>query len=144
MNGTCGNGINDQFVMIKWNVTSASNSMNMTFKLNQTTHEYALHELGFSLSKEILPNANQTEVLYHRVGSAFETHEDKSYHCTRGQLLNLTTISNSSDVVGTVSFSNTLLEAYHKGESKQYSTSIDCDAISTPGNISLNLFIRNK
>lgn len=130
VNGTCGNGTNDQIIWIKWNNNSV---FNMTFKLKQ--HEYSLHKISLSLSNEILPNANQTSGTYYYVGSAFGTQANRSYRCTRDQTLNLTATENSTDIVGTVTFSKTLLEAYHMGGNKQYSAPIDCDAISTPGNI---------
>lgn len=131
VNGTCGNGTNDQIISITW---KNNNVFNMTFKLKQ--HEYSLHKVVFSLSNDILLNANQTSVKYYHVGNDFETQANRSYRCTRVQMLNLTATETATDVVGSVSFSKSLIEAYHVGSNTQYSTPIDCDAISTPGNIS--------
>lgn len=103
----------------------------MSFKLNHTTNEFALNKLAFELDKAIFPNdANHSSYSYYYVGSSFATPKQNSYHCTRAQELNLTS---SDNLNGTVTLSRTLLEAYHEGKAKQFSTSIDCDAINTPG-----------
>lgn len=136
VSGTCGNinGTSEQFILINWSDNSAHNALNMTFKLNHTTNEFTLNKIAFDLDKTIFPNdANLTSYYYYYVGSTFATPKQNSYHCTRPQALNLTNSENSTNVVGTVSLSHTLLEAYHEGKSKQFSTPIDCDAINTPG-----------
>lgn len=135
-NGSCGNinGTSDQFIVIYWPDKDVTNMMNMTFKLNHTTNEFSLNKVVFNLDKGIFPNdSNSSSHSYYHVGSFFETPKQNSYHCTRSQMLNLTNSENSNVTIGTVSFSHTLLEAYHEGKNKQFSTSIDCDAINTPG-----------
>lgn len=145
--GSCGNanGTSDQYILIHWSDKNASNMMNMTFKLNHTTNEFSLDKFSFNLNKTIFPNdSNLTSYSYYHVGSFFETPKQNSYYCTRMQVLNLTNSENpenSTNVVGTVTFSHTLLEAYHDGNSKHFSTSIDCDAISTPGTYGKYIFV---
>lgn len=132
--GTCGNGTSDQYILIKWKDNNAFNALNMTFKLNHTTNEFTMNKLAFELDKAIFPDdANLSSYSYYYVGSTFATPKQNSYHCTRPQTLNLTNSEFSINSTGTLSMSHTLLEAYHEGKSKQFSTSIDCDAISTPG-----------
>lgn len=136
VNGSCGNvnDTNDQFILIHWLDKDALNTLNMTFKLNHTKNEFSLNKIVFNLDKAIFPNGtNRTSYAYYHVGSFFGTPKHNAYHCTRPQILNLTNSENSTDVIGTVSFSHTLLEAYHEGKNSQFSTSIDCDAINTPG-----------
>lgn len=145
VNGSCGNanGTSDQFIRIQWTDTNAQNALNMTFKLNHTTNEFSLKKIVFELDKAIFPNdSNLSSHSYYHVGSFFATPKQNSYHCTRPQILNLTNSENeNSTQIGTVSFSHTLLEAYHEGKNKQFSTSIDCDAINTPGTFSMDNII---
>lgn len=137
INGSCGNGIKYQYIFIEWTDKNGPNTMNLTFHLNETAKEFSLVEAAFNLSAETLPNvAKKTKLEFHHVGSAFVTPKDRSYHCTRVQSLNLTSIDGTT--VGTVSFSKTLLQAFHKGEPGQLSTAVDCDAINTPGRIEMN------
>lgn len=136
VNGSCGNinGTSEQFIVIQWSDNNAFNLLNMTFKLNHTTNDFSLNKITFELDKAIFPNdANFSSYSYYHVGSSFATPKQNSYHCTRPQILNLTNSETTSNITGTVSLSHTLLEAYHEGKNKQFSTSIDCDAISTPG-----------
>lgn len=136
VNGTCGNinGTSEQYILIIWSDNNAQNALNMSFKLNHTTNEFTLNKIAFDLDKTIFPiDANLSSYSYYYVGSTFATPKQNSYHCTRPQALNLTNSESSTDVVGTVSLSHTLLEAYHEGKSKTFSTAIDCDAINTPG-----------
>lgn len=137
VNGSCGNinGTSDQFIRIQWLDMNVQNTLEMAFKLNHTTNEFSIKKIAFELDKAIFPNdSNRSSYSYYYVGSAFATPKQNSYHCTRPQILNLTNSENeNSTFAGTVSFSQTLLEAYHEGNNKLFSTSIDCDAISTPG-----------
>lgn len=132
--GSCGNGTTDQNILIEWLVDDQPNSLNLTFRLNQTStpKEFSLHEAVFNLSANIVPNNNQSFIFY-RVGSVFDSPKERSYHCTRDQVANLTDSETSSNVVATVTVSHVQLEAYHSGQSKKYSSAIDCDAINTPG-----------
>lgn len=132
--GSCGNGTTDQYIVIEWLVEGEVNTLHLTFHLNATTKEFSLTESVFNLSSNVIPNNNKTLVFY-RVGSFFEIPKDRSYYCTRVQSLNLTDSATADNVVGTVSVSHVLLEAFHSAQNKQYSSSIDCDAINTPGNI---------
>lgn len=133
VSGSCGNDTSDQSIHIEWEDDSVFNTLNMTFKLDQHTKEYSLHKVAFGLKQALLPNAkNESEFKFYHVGNLFVTQQDRSYYCNRPQIVNLTSTENSTNVVGTVIFSKTLVEAYHKGENK-WSSSIDCDAINTPG-----------
>lgn len=133
--GSCGNGTSDQYIVIEWTEAGQINQMNLTFHLNTTTStkEFSLSEAVFNLSSNIVPNNNRSFTFYH-VGSVFEIPKDRSYYCTRSQSLNLTDSAASKNTVGTVSVSHVLLEAYHSSSKADYSNSIDCDAINTPGN----------
>lgn len=138
VNGSCGNvnGTSEQFILIQWLDNNAFNTMNMTFELNHTTNEFMLNKLAFELDKAIFPSdANLSSYSYYYVGSSFATPKQNSYHCTRPQILNLTNSETSPNATNKVSLSHTLLEAYHEGKTKQFSTSIDCDAINTPGTL---------
>lgn len=139
VSGNCGNtsGASEQYILINW-LDKKYNALNMTFKLNHTTNEFTLNKLALSLDKAIFPNdANLSSYSYYYVGSTFATPKQNSYHCTRPQVLNLTNSESSTNVTGTVILSHTLLEAYHEGKNKQFSTPIDCDAINTPGIFSI-------
>lgn len=132
VSGSCGNGTSAQYINIHWSDRNMTNSLNMTFILN-TTNEFSLNEVGFELDKALFPiDSNLSSHSFYHVGSVFETPKDHAYHCTRLQVLNIT---NSANETGTVSFSHTLWEAFHVGNNEQFSTAIDCDAISTPGTI---------
>lgn len=131
VNGSCGNGTSDQFILINWSDRNATNTLSMTFTLNTTNSEFSISKFVFDLNKEIFPkDSNFSSHSFYHVGSFFETPKQNSYHCTRPQIL---TITNGENENGTVSFSHTLLEAFHVGNNEQFSTPIDCDAISTPG-----------
>lgn len=129
--GSCGNGTTDQMILIHWSDGNTTNALNMSFTLNATSHEFSLSEIAFELDQALLPiDSNFVSRKFYHIGSVFETPKDHAYHCTRVQELNIT---NSANDNGTVSFTHTLLEAFHVGNSQQFSTVIDCDAISTPG-----------
>lgn len=133
--GSCGNGTTDQNITIIWlSDDSSVNTLNLTFRLNSTSkpNEFSLYEAVFNLSSSVLPN-NSTNRFYH-VGGFFETPISKSYHCTRVQILNLTNSEDPKSVIaGTVSLSHVIMEAYRTDDNQNYSTSIDCDAMNTPG-----------
>lgn len=134
VSGSCGNisDTSDQYILIHWSDKNADNTLNMTFKLNHT-NEFSLNKVAFNLNNAIFPNdTNGWNYSYYHVGNFFATPKHNAYHCTRAQILNLTNSENSTEAIGTVSFSHTLLEAYHEGKNTQFSTSIDCDAINTP------------
>lgn len=141
--GSCGNGTTDQYIIIEWTEDGQVNHLNLTFHLNVTTKEFSLTESVFNLSSNVIPN-NDKSLIFYRVGNFFEIPKDRSYYCTRVQSLNLTDSATSKTVVGTVSVSHVLLEAYHSAQNKQYSSSIDCDAINTPGNILANMIFALK
>lgn len=136
--GTCGN--TTQNIVIKFGETSENNTLSLTFKLNATTKEFSLTESVFNLSTNIVPGSDNRTILYY-VGKTFEAPKDKSYHCTRVQTLNLTdTDQANANVVGTVSVSGVLVEAFHTGDKQEFSTAVDCDAINTPGMFSFFSF----
>lgn len=134
--GSC--GTIEQYIVIDWLENGQENTLNLTFHLNATTKEFSLTEGVLNVSSNVIPNYNQSLVFYH-VGSFFEIPKDRSYYCTRVQSLNLTdSATPNSTTVGTFSVSHVLLEAFHSAQNKQYSSSIDCDAINTPGNCFTN------
>lgn len=138
VDGSCNiTGTSDQYILIHWQDGNSTSTLNMTFTSNKT-NEFTLSKFVFDLDPMILPNdSNFSSHSFYHVGSFFETPKHNSYHCTRLQVLNLTNSENENGTIaGTVSFSHTLFEAFHEGNNKDFSTSIDCDAISTPGSSS--------
>lgn len=131
--GECGN--TTQFINIEWkDDVNQTNGLKLTFGLNETANEFELKEGVFTLSNNVLPGSQNSTKLY-IVGSTFVAPKDKSYHCTRVEKLNLTdtVVTNTTEPVGTVSVSHVLVEAFHTGDKQDFSSSVDCDAINTPG-----------
>lgn len=63
----------------------------------------------------------------------FVTPLTMSYHCTRAQVLNLTSSEpNEVTVLGQALVSRLQLEAFHTRDTEVFSTAKDCDAIDTP------------
>lgn len=136
--GSCGKGTEDQHITIEFggeNVTSGS--MDLTFHLNDTKSQFELSKAAFVLTD--VPNAKDKQLFFYHVGSNFSTPKEMSYHCTKEQVLNLTTEEQSTAVIGKMHISKVQLEAFHTKEGQQFSTASDCDAINTPG-IFLALF----
>lgn len=114
--------------------------MNLTFHINQKSHEYSLHRIVFELTAKILPNGtNEMLTLYH-TGDIFKTPIGMSHHCSKEKILNLTSSENVNKTVGTVSFSRIFVEAYRTRANKVFSTTIDCTFFKTPGKIELEYF----
>lgn len=128
ISGSCGNGSSDQFIVIEWMDKEAANTVNLTF--GQKAQEYMLKEIAFNLSENVVPKP-ALQKLY-LVGNVFETHQDKSYHCTRDQKWNLTDQAVNGTDVGVIKLSHVVMEAYHTAANKEFSTAIDCDAMNTP------------
>lgn len=133
VNGTCGNGTSEQKIEIAWAYGSVNHTISITFQLNDTTQEYSLNGLELMLSQGMFPNSTFKSFNFYRVGSTFATLKDRSYHCTRVQNLNLTAMPALNNVNVTILLSDTQIEAFRKTNNKEFSSAIDCDAISTPG-----------
>lgn len=139
VSGTCGNGTNDQKIEISWAYENMNQTISMTFALNDTTHEYSLNEIELMLNKGMLPNSTDKTINFYHVGNTFDTLKSRSYHCTRVQNLNLTANPPSKNVNVSISLSDTQIEAFRKTNNKEFSSAIDCDAISTPGKSRITL-----
>lgn len=135
--GSCGNGTDDQNIVLEWKTGGDLNTMLLGFHLNQTDKEFALNGITFELNTAQLPNGKNETVKFYHVSKEFVAPYDMSYHCNREQTLNLTLNEKSTATIGTVTLSHLTLEAFHKGKSDQFSTASDCDAINTPGKPSL-------
>lgn len=128
--GDCGNGTTDQRLTVQW---GAGNEFLMLFHLNETTKEFALAGFTVTLNATQFVNGSDSQITYTHLGNAFATRLHMSYYCNKVQSLNLTASETSKDVVGTVSVSQTHLEAFHDGKEAKFSTVSDCDLPSTPG-----------
>lgn len=134
MKGSCGNETKptEQNILIEWNAENQNHNINMTFKLNETSGLVSLNELKIIVGKTLLPNATDGLILYHNK-QEFNSSEYKSYHCTRNQYFPLSDL-NSTVIIGEAIFSHTQVEAFRKSKTAEFSTAIDCDAVSPPGN----------
>lgn len=131
--GTCGNDNVEQEIIIEWGPRSAQSSFLILFTLNPNTHEYSLKEIKIALNtNELRKGKNETLTLWY-TDAFFSVPKGMSYHCTRSQLLNLSSEEKSNVTVATARVSHIQLEAYHKGNNMQFSYAKDCDAIDTPG-----------
>lgn len=135
ISGSCGNGTEDQNILLQWKTGNDVNIMLLEFHLNQTEKEFALSGITFELNTAQLPNGKNETVKFYHVSKEFVAPYDMSYHCNREQTLNLTSTEKSNVTIGTVTVSHLTLEAFHKGKSSQFSTASDCDAINTPGKL---------
>lgn len=131
VNGSCAD--NAQFIELWWNPESVENNrLTVSFRRNNTEHEFALSGMSFFLVVfgEKFPNAkdNQTLTLENKQ-ILFKTPTDMSYHCNRPQKLNLTASDNSTS---TVTVSKLQFEAFHNKKNAKFSIAKDCDAIDTP------------
>lgn len=129
--GSCGNGSTDQSIVIEWNEHNATNTMLLTFALNGS--DFYLKEIVAELSSNILPNEKNSSTKLYHVTSVFKIPKDRSYHCTKVTSWNLTNNEVNGTEVGSINFSHVLMQAYHTGADKNFSQSVDCDAMNTPG-----------
>lgn len=129
--GSCGNGSTDQNIEIGWNENDATNTLLLTFALNGS--DFYLKEIAAELSSNILPNEKNSSTELNHVKSVFKIPKDRSYHCTKVTSWNLTSAEVNGTEVGFIDFSHVLMQAYHTGAKKDFSQSVDCDAMNTPG-----------
>lgn len=133
INGLCGDGKSDQFIMIHWTESGRRNLMNLTFHRNRNSHEYSLNRIDFNLSAKLLPNGSDEMMAFHRSGeNFFEIPVGMSYLCFRGDQFVLTSSEHLNRSVGTVRFSRIMADAYRTTKLQQFSTAIDCRAVGTP------------
>ncbi|XP_058815784.1 lysosome-associated membrane glycoprotein 1-like [Topomyia yanbarensis] len=133
LNGSC--AIDSQYILLTWNPPSLTqNTLNISFSLNVTEHEFTLSRLTFVLviHSSSFPNAkdNQTITLVNEQ-PLFKTPMDMSYHCNRAQHLNLTSVS-PAGLNSTVTVSKLQFEAFHNKANAKFSIAKDCDAMDTP------------
>lgn len=133
VNGSCSN--DSQFILLSWGPPSVKdNTLKVSFKLNVTEHEFSLAGVEFFLVVygQQFPNAKDGQTLNLTNGQTlFKTPMDMSYHCTRPQSLNLTSVD-SAGLNSTVTVSKLQFEAFHKKHNTKFSIAKDCDAIDTP------------
>lgn len=141
INGICGDGQNEQYILIHWKENNSHNLMNLTFHIDKKSHEYALHRIIFELSAKILPNGTNKILTLHQTEDIFKTPIGMSHHCSKEKTLKLTTSENLNKTVGTVSFTRIFFEAYRTRTDKVFSTAIDCTIFRTPGKIELKYLI---
>lgn len=131
--GLCGNETNR--IRIQWNAT---NSMTVEFEKNTTSAQFSLSSIKFDLMLEnkTFPGINTTgPVTFEHRKTEFTTPIDMSYHCTKRQYFNLTTIAptpDSNNLNATFVMAHVQLEAFNHRTNKQFATAKDCDAIDTP------------
>jgi lysosomal-associated membrane protein 1/2 len=129
--GSCDNDTQDIVVAFGNNVAYPS-ILELDFGKNSTAKNYNLTSIKFSLNvSDLLPNAkvNQTKTLTF-AGPIFLTPLDMSYHCTKPQSLNLTTMGTTQK--DHLIVSKVQMEAFHKTNKATFSYSKDCEAIDTP------------
>lgn len=138
--GSCGNtNQTDQYIVIEWRENDDVNSLNLIFRLNKTkTPEFSLYKAIFNLSSKVVPNSGQNRTVLYHIGNILENPKDRSYHCTKVRTFNLTKApAEKSELAGTFSLSSVLVEAYHSANNKNYSNSIDCEGMNTPGKMKI-------
>ncbi|XP_058451637.1 lysosome-associated membrane glycoprotein 1-like [Malaya genurostris] len=133
VNGSCDS--ESQYILLAWNpISLASSTLNVSFSLNVTEHEFTLSRLTFNLVifGSSFPNAkdNQTITLVNEQ-PMFKTPMDMSYHCNRAQKLNLTSVD-PAGLNSTVTVSKLQVEAFHNKANAKFSIAKDCDAMDTP------------
>lgn len=133
VNGSC--ATDSQYILLAWAPASIKEStLNISFKLNTTEHEFSLSGMLFTLViiPDEFPNAkdNQTITLVNEQ-YLFKTPMDMSYHCNRPQALNLTAVD-PNGFNSTVVVSKFQYEAFHYKRNSKFSIAKDCDAIDTP------------
>lgn len=133
VSGTCGNETTNQEIIIQWGKPSSPNSFLCLFSFNSSTHEYSLKEIKVALNTSELPNGKNEVLNLWYTDDLFSVPKGMSYHCTKNQTLNLTAEENSNATIAWAHVSHLQMEAYHKGNSAQFSYAKDCDAIDTPG-----------
>lgn len=131
--GSCGNGTDDQKIVVQWGPVSSRSSFLMLFSLNSTTHKYSLTKIQIALNANELPNGrNETLTLWH-TGEHFSTPKGMSYQCGRSPILNLTDGKKSNKTVAWAFLSQFRIEAYHKGNKAEFSYAKECDPANLAG-----------
>lgn len=125
ISGSCGNGSTDQFIVIGWE----ENTLNLTFSLKEKN--FKLKEIAVELTNKIVPSEDNSTKFY-SIENPIDAPKDKSYHCTRVLPVALVNATVNGTKIGHIDFSHSLFEAFRTGKSKDFSTSVDCDAIGTP------------
>lgn len=132
--GSCGNGSSDQFVTIGW----AGNTLNLTFGLKEKEKNFMLKEIAVELASGVVPGTENSTKLY-SVEPTAETPRDKSYHCTRVLPVGLFNATVNGTKVGHIDFSHSQIQAFRSEKNQNFSLSVDCDGIGTPGKFKLIL-----
>lgn len=125
------------YIELSWAMDKQSNnysSLRIDFALNATEHEFAFTGLLLQLPVvgEAFPNAKPLQQLVlSNNQTLFKTPLEMSYHCSKAQLLNLTSTSAGLGQP-TVTVTKLQLEAFHKKYNSKFSIAKDCEAIDTP------------
>lgn len=133
VNGLCGDGKSDQYIMIHWTESGRNNLMNLTFHRNQKSHDYSLNRIDFNLTAKLLPNGSDEMLIFHHSGeNFFEIPVGMAYRCFRGDKFVLKSSEYSNHSIGTISFPRIMADAYRTTKLQQFSTAIDCRVVGTP------------
>lgn len=133
--GSCGNVSN--FIELSWAMDKQSNnysSLKIDFALNATEHDFAF--VGMLLKLTVVgddfPNAKLgQQLVLSNNQTLFKTPLDMSYHCSKAQVLNLTSaVSGLGQPMVTIT--KLQLEAFHTKHNNKFSIAKDCEAIDTP------------
>ncbi|XP_052864737.1 lysosome-associated membrane glycoprotein 1-like [Anopheles cruzii] len=133
--GACMNS--SDYIELSWfsgNQSNVENTLKVAFVKNATEHDFALAGLQLNLLVvgESFPNAkaNQSLQLTNNA-TLFKTPLQMSYHCSKPQLLNMTSATAGLGQP-TVTVTKVQLEAFHEKKDKTFSIAKDCEAIDTP------------
>jgi lysosomal-associated membrane protein 1/2 len=138
--GSCENETNS--IQIQWTENNQSTNMiTVEFSKNSTATQFSMSSIKFDLmlDNKTLPRINNATVSasFELRKTEFTTPIDMSYHCTKPQHFNLTTIAPIPDddnkMNATFVIAHVQLEAFNtKKNNNQFATAKDCDAIDTP------------
>lgn len=141
--GRCGNGTNDATIIVTWPAKSQNktNTFTYTFGLKDDKKTFYLKEAAYGIFAGDLYNGNNDTLELIHNGSEYATLKGYSYHCTKGQQLNLTDTA-LNKTVGSVHVSHVQMQAFYSSKAGNFATAIDCDSSGTPGKLfRMNFFL---